>query len=369
MRELGEGGSSLKLGSGPRTLALFAAALATSTVSRGARADGPEGEHCNVTQQDKPPDNPFPQYPLLDGELIVAADYFQDWNTESHPGVGVSIDYVFFSNPSGQSSLGLLRLGVRNGLQYGKWADDLHGPVTWEPAFTVRYGPSFLLGDILDAYVVGEFGTPLSFDRKALVSGRPGVGLGVRVGRLVSLEAKYEPSFPFTGSFDEGGGHWSHGLAVSLGLQACGSACDAPDPTPAPHDRTCELYDLAEDVGCDGAPGDKWHTAMCAAVDDALDADEHPAGDTGDSVLAFLEAFTSGLRGTPMEKYAEGLRSRHVALRREWDDAQKRAREAAQSGRVLAEACSYAPYPVEIRKYLGCDTERPDCSRRVSACQ
>jgi hypothetical protein len=85
---------------------------------------------------------------------------------------------------------------------------------------------------------------------------------------------------------------------------------------------------------------------------------------------AFLATLSTLVHGTVARKVALDLLGRHEALLGDWVTYEERTALAAQNGRRLTEVWTYAPVPIELRAYLGCDASadpgkplpRPTCS-------
>jgi hypothetical protein len=89
-----------------------------------------------------------------------------------------------------------LRPSLFGGVQVGYWGDDAHGPVS---AYVgTRFRASFYMDDIFDLYALLRADVPISPAGAAL---RPGAGIGLRVGRVVSLEGSYDTLFALGTTF------------------------------------------------------------------------------------------------------------------------------------------------------------------------
>ena len=90
--------------------------------------------------------------------------------------------------------------------------------------------------------------------------------------------------------------------------------------------RPCGFYESAAQA-CETAGSEQG--ALCAAVDEAMDADRFPPGDDEDSTRAFLVAVRDKLKG-PLSVVFTRMIDKHDALEHELSSERRRAREAAQ---------------------------------------
>ena len=248
-----------------------------------------------------------------------------------------------------------IRPSVFGGVQLGYWGDDAHGPVSAYAGARLR--ASFWMGDLWDFYAVARGDFPMT---GAGVGFRPGLGLGMRVGRAVSLEGTYDMLVPLGGDFQntQYGSLVPVGMTIALSVDAC-IGCTRSEKPQLNRDLACRLYDFAKDASTCGV-----RDAICAAVPKALAACPNPlvAARDDDGTSTFLAALEDAV--APLGKPAvQRLRALHAALVRQWEAYEASTTSAALEKRKLSERWTYAPVPGELRAYLGCDGPvPPDCA-------
>lgn len=302
--------------------------------------------------------SPYPLAPPRRLELHVSTSLQLDWNgrTDRPQDAGVArasaLGGVEVVLPLGNQRF---RPGIFFGVQGGHWGDDVHGAFSLVPGFRLRVSP--FMEDVFDVYGVLRADLPVSISTNAGVALRGGIGAGVRVARLVSMEITFDPVFvpisqPFRDTAYTTVLPWA--ATASLMFDLCivgGLGCSPAKQMQVVRNVSCVLYEQARAVG----PG------VCGAVPEALQAapDPRTASRQEDGTSAFLAAL-GGLVTHPETRAAVlALAHRHEALS---DDMLRfRRREAAHAsvGLVLRERWTYAPLPNELREYFGCNGPRP----------
>jgi hypothetical protein len=249
-----------------------------------------------------------------------------------------------------------VRPSAFTGIQLGYWGDDKHGPFSFYLGARLRV--SFWMGDLWDFYVIARGDFPVTPDVGAAV--RPGLGLGMRLGRAVSLEATYDVLAPLGGKFEstEHPNLVPFGMTIALAVDPCFS-CNRSAKPQLNRNVACRLYNFAkQDASCEV------RAAICAAVPKALESCPDPlqAKRDDDGTSTFLAALADGV-GTQAKPAVNRLLELHHKLLAQWVDYEKSAAAAGVAGRELSERWSYAPVPSELREYLGCDggPPPPDC--------
>ena len=262
--------------------------------------------------------------------------------------IGGEIGYPFFNQR--------VRPSAFTGIQLGYWGDDKHGPFSFYLGARLRV--SFWMGDLWDFYVIGKADFPVTPDVGAAV--RPGLGLGMRLVRAVSLEATYDVLSPLGNQFTstEHPNLVPFGMTIALAVDPCFS-CNRSEKAQFNRNVACRLYNFAkQDSSCEV------RAAICAAVPKALEACPDPlqAKRDDDGTSTFLGALADDVPAQAKAAVNRLLQLHHELLER-WAAYEKQAAAAGVAGRELSEIWSYAPVPSELRSYLGCDggPPPPDC--------
>ncbi|HZO12477.1 MAG TPA: hypothetical protein VFB62_04445 [Polyangiaceae bacterium] len=253
-----------------------------------------------------------------------------------------------------------LRFGAYTSFGAGLWGDDKHG------GFSPEVGGVFKLsampGEPFDVYILmggGYLWGERDGGHDAL---HLRAGGGARVMRAVALELAGSALF---GTFDADGRlvHWVPGgiLQANVNLCAFVDGCNYPPPRQRTHDRTCELYDRAN-IECAQT---KNKARLCRALDEALDVEANPPTVRGDATSTYLQV-TAQLLGTdcgpgpkdPVQASICRLVYGHDELRAWLMEGRGRERSAALRGRALRHLWRYEPYPVALRRALGCGYPR-----------
>lgn len=329
------------------------AALALLVLPAAAAADPPAAPRCAPTDllPEAVPANPFPRTRAL----IVDSGLLLDGNAGAHAAWAVGLEYDFVLDRAQR-----FKLGPRFGALFGSGGDVAHGPVSLDPG--LRFRGSFYVAPVFDAYVVGKVSVPLALGPTVLPGLRVGAGLGLRLAEAVHLELTADAGFAIEHDYAQGGQTSTAfpGFGASIGFDTCivGSWC-APRVTPqVTEDETPLLYADALAV-CQSTRGSPLRAQLCAAVDGAIDASDHAPGTDDDAALAFLEGARRKIADGGLKARFAALVEHHRALARCRTENQTAARVAAQRERTLKVAVRYAPYPIVLRRILGCAVEVP----------
>jgi hypothetical protein len=345
----------------PRPL-FAAAAAALIAAASAAFADTPAPDPAQSVACPPFKRLPAPRpgfYPERVRELWLDVSFISDWNLEtrqSFPAFGFGFEYLFVFDKDAR-----VRLGPRLGLQIGRWGDNKHASFSLDPG--LRFRGSFYMDPIVDVYAIAKTDVlvALGIGQSVQQALRPGLGIGVRLGRAVQIEGTFDVALALGSGFirDSGTTAWAPGLWLSGGFDLCtlGSFCNAPEPQQVAEDDTGKLYDDAHAV-CAGTKDAALHGDLCAAVDAAMDGDRYPPGPEQDSTEAFLAGVQRELDKKGRERLAlriADMAAHHHAMEACRRKNQRDARLAAQKSQRLAVHYNYAPFPVLLRRALGCD--------------
>jgi hypothetical protein len=320
------------------------------------RTGGAESAQCGGAELEPVPSNGFPLTPARSRELWTNLGLMGDWSPHASmkPGASVGFEWVPLVNAK-QS----VRLGLYAGLTFGHVGDESHAVVGGELGPRLRLSP--LINDFFDIYPILKTDLALAIKPWKSVF-RPGLGVGVRVLRAVSLEATFDGLVAIGDPF-AGGSRLAPGMTIALGFDWCApyEACNRPPPPP-PTQRslTCELYAQASAVCKRSAQ----RAALCEAVAIALDANAVATAERFDAIDAFLEGMLEHAADATLKQELSALQVQHRKLLKKIDDAREAERKAAQHSAWLPVHCSYAPVAAELREAFGCDAQ----SRPVAAC-
>jgi hypothetical protein len=301
------------------------------------------------SEQSKPDSPPY----LLAGdrflEANVAASLQLDWNglasqsgPTAHAGlvVGADVGVPFVDQR--------VRPAVFTGVKIGAWADETHGPFGFVEGARFRWSP--LMWDVFDVYLVarGDF----DLDPGASAVFRPGAGVGVRVARMLAVEATWDVSVPLRSSF--AGTRYPSFVPYGISFGALFDACFGCNRAPVPQanrDLACQLYHAAARVNRAN------HKAICDALPVAMTATPDPlqASREQDGAGTFLQELAKAVASEDAKNEIRGLVTLHQKLLTDWTDYERKAASAAQRGLRLGERWTYAPVPGELRAFLGCD--------------
>jgi hypothetical protein len=245
--------------------------------------------------------------------------------------------------------------GVRAGLTAGEWGADGRGPVGLSGGLRVAVDVARPMTSVLGLYLFGQA------DAIVLASSgdpvlRPALGLGLRAARTIGVEVAFEPLISLGAPF-EGNDHVAGGFSFGLSFDFCaiGSWCQEPPQTQTDVDLTPAAYAAAQSLVPADVAGKQ---ALCAAVNDALDAERHPPADANDPTATFLAVLVQDVPDPVLKKKLQGLADLHASSRAELLASRAEARKVAQEavpGRLLKDHCVYSPFPVELRTQFGCD--------------
>lgn len=319
-------------------LALF---VATFGVEGAANADP---DRCDVTKLPVPNETEFPLlYAPRHDELTVEARYLGSWMPVLSA-LDFGVRYAFA--PFDQR----LHLGLKAGGTAGEWGSDRRGSFAFTGGLRVAYDFYRPMSGVIDTYMLVETDVLLFAERGDPVL-RPGAGFGFRIGRMIGVEATFNPLVSLGKSFAKGekfdGGF---GIGVSYDLCTIGGACDETSRTPVENDLTPRLYELARHTKVDAAQ----QTMLCSAVERALDAGRYRPHDKIDSTEAFLRGVADNLTDPALRAEVQAITAKHVQLRTDWEESHRAERSALADGQHLADHCVYEPFPLELRTILGC---------------
>lgn len=240
-----------------------------------------------------------------------------------------------------------LRPSLFGGVQLGYWGDDAHGVASGY--FGARMRASVWMGDIWDFYILGRTDFPMT---GAGVAFRPGLGIGVRIARVLSFEGTWDFLVPIEGAFENTKDAKFVPLAGTLAVSfdLCLS-CNKATPEPVERNVACRLYNAAKSVAS---------PSICAGVPKAMAACPDPLEATRDEdgAKTFLDALEHAV-GPDVQAAVHRLASMHAALSKQWDAYESRVASVGIAKRTLGERWTYAPVPAELRSYLGCDGPPP----------
>lgn len=302
--------------------------------------------------------SPYPLAPPRRLELHASTSLQLDWNGRADRPQDASLARASFL---GGLEVVLpfwnqrFRPGVFFGVQGGHWGDDMRGPFSLVPGFRLRISP--FMEDVLDVYGVLRADLPISISTDAGIALRGGIGAGVRVARLVSMELTFDPVFvpisrPFRDTSYTTVLPWA--ATASLMFDMCiigGLGCAPSKRKPLVRNVSCVLYEQARTVG----------EGVCGAVPEALQAapDPRTASRMDDGTSAFLAALAALVKDEPSASAVVALAARHGELAEQVVKFQRREAAHASVGLVLRERWIYAPVPTELREYFGCTGARP----------
>jgi len=293
--------------------------------------------------------SPYPLAPARYIEVHVSTSLQLDWNgrTDRPADAGVArASFLGGVEVAGAFANQRLRPGIFVGLQGGHWGDDRHGPFSIVPGF--RFRGSFFMEDVFDVYGLLRADLPITLSTSAGVGFRGGFGVGVRVARLVSLEASFDPLVvPISQTFQNSTYAtvlpWAATGTIAFDLCIIdGLKCKPAEHKPRARNLACRLYDAARAI-----------TNACDAVPRAMQSvpDPHVAARSDDGVTAFLSALADAT-GRPDVR---DLAKLHARLGDQYESYLRREAAYAQEHLELAERWTYAPVPSELRRALGCD--------------
>jgi hypothetical protein len=340
----------------PRSIVFLAVALSAAVSSARAEDPPPLPESCPPFKRLPAPKPGF--WPERERELWVDMSFISDWNLDtgkSYPAFGLGFEHVFVVDRDAR-----LRIGPRVGFQLGRWGDDNHAAFSVDPGIRFRW--SFYMDPIVDVYLLAKTDLLLAIRKEPQGGLRPGAGFGLRIGRAVQLEGTFDVALAIGDGFvrQMGTTVWAPGLWLSGGFDFCvlGSFCNKPEPQQTTKDDTSLLYDDANRI-CRETKEASDRSALCAAVNGALDGDRYPPEPDEDSTAAFLGGLQKELARTGKEALAKRVADM-LAHHREMERCRRKnlrdARFAAQKKQALAVHYNYSPFPVLLRRALGCDT-------------
>jgi hypothetical protein len=331
---------------------IAALVLCASLLSGGARAEEPvRGEAVEVNDCDFLPDydSVLPWHWLeASGGLSGLLNYNKG---EVHLRGSAALE-VLFVPPQRQE----LRLGAYTTFGAGLWGDARHGGFSPEVGGIAKL--STMPTEPLDFYVLTSGGYMWGIRDGGHDALHLRGGLGVRVLRALAIEFSGSALY---GSFEAGGVAvpWVPGTGLQALVNVCAfvDGCNYQPPRQRTHERTCELYDQAN-AECAALANRK---PLCAALDEALDTEAHPPHGYSDAVTGYLSIVADILGadcgGTPAEPAAAAvcrLQRNHAELRQWVSDGRERERYAALRDEKLAVLWRYQPFPVALRRALGC---------------
>ncbi|MCC6554589.1 MAG: hypothetical protein IT372_16540 [Polyangiaceae bacterium] len=350
----------------------LAAAAAFSLAGEGARAQAPAAGAAPDPQVEYLPDEGTLRPRRL--EIVGSAGWSVDWsNGAAHVRAGPAVEVVPWIPRSVQS----LRFSVYHAALFGTWGDDQHDFATHEAGAKLRL--SFWPTEPVDLYAILSGGFMISAGEELHTGVHTGLGGGIRVFRAITAELSFDHLIALDDAFEHDGrrSHVALGFGTSVGFDFCSlsSWCDYPALQQQRDDRTCCIYDDARSL-CSSAQEGARRT-LCAAVDEALDARRYPLLPDEESFEGFLRAVALVLRHEPPEPASRGpaappseaelalavavdkLRARDERFDAWREEGRRIARAAANLSepRVVLVRRVYAPYPVELRRALGCGRE------------
>jgi hypothetical protein len=294
-----------------------------------------------------------------------------DGKSEPHLrlGAGLDLSWVPKLDPGGGHvrPIDWLRPSIALAYTYGNFGDFDHGGSNLEGGGALRIVPAVPSLEFgMHWYLGGGFVWSMSDGRGAA---RFGTGLGLQALRALLIEAG--PAFlfaldrPFVPA-DARGGRPSYpgvlGVHAALGLDLCsvGGFCgERPASKPAIEDRTCCLYLAAcatatrLDRALPASEQAARHAQLCDLVQEALDPVQHPVPDDRSSTFVLLDLLKQRVVAQDRSAFA-ALASYHDGLVAWLTGRRAIARASAQNGRTLATTWLYAPYPNDLRIWLGC---------------
>jgi hypothetical protein len=329
--------------------ALVATCAALLLASATASADGGEDLQCRESSAPKYPDSSFPL-------AYSTPRYFE---------LGLEVRYLGDSVPV-QSSIApaaivgaawsdhWARLGVRVGGAFGAWGEDGRGPAALllgvRGAFDIH---RFMSGLVALHIPVNTDVLLLSAHGDAVVRFDP-VGLGVDVARAVSVDATFDlgisPATPFAS-----GSPLAYGFGIGVTVDFCAfwGACAKSPQTTTDTDLTPDFYAQATRAA-QSIP----HDELCSAVDAAMDPSKYHATSKHDEIHEFLRGVSDNLRTASSKAALAVLERTHDDYRKQLTDSRQAVTNDTRDGRAVLHRCTYAPYPVEIRRVFGCDCSK-----------
>jgi hypothetical protein len=248
-----------------------------------------------------------------------------------------------------------LHLGLTAGGTAGEWGSDRRGPLALTLGARVAYDLWRKMTGVIDIYAVVE-SQFLLFSRTGDPVFRPGAGAGIRVGRMLGVEATFSPLVSLGDSFARGE-KFDAGFGIGVSYDFCnlGSFCNETSRTMTEHDLTPKFYEAAAEI----RPTDLTkQAALCKAVSLALDAGRYHPHDDIDSTEAFLRGLEANLDDLALKTAVHGLRAKHQTSRDDWNAGHDKERSAAADGLQIAEHCVYEPSPMELQSLFGCEGPR-----------
>ena len=290
-------------------------------------------------------------YPLRALELWVDAGSYSDLNGVYHRSAGAGLELAI---PSADQRY---RVGFRAAATYGEWGDDDHDEFAFVPGMRARVSP--LMYDLTDYYLLLKGDAVIGdVERDADPAIRLGFGGGVRFIRSFQIEGTVDWLVSPKGSFVQDGERSSGTVAfgMSAGFDLCSlGGCRKKVERSETKDHTCCLYQEALAV-CTQAQAAK--KAFCDAVEAALDSEKYPPEPDRDSTHAFLDGVAQELPRGGLKDAVGRVLDAHDELARQLEKNRHDARVAARSGLKLKRRMLYTPYPVELRRALGCGEPR-----------
>jgi hypothetical protein len=248
-----------------------------------------------------------------------------------------------------------LRLGAYSTFAAGLWGDTRHGGFSPEVGGLTKL--SAMHTELFDIYTLmgaGYMWGHLDDGHDAL---HLRAGVGARVMRAIAFEIAGSALY---GSFDSAGEtvDWVPGSTLQFTVNVCAfyDGCNYEPPRQRTVDRTCELYDRANQE-CGRL---KQKEDLCKALDNALDAEANPPPVSEDAVSGYLEVVSKDLKAdcsaptSAEQALICRLRRNHAELREWLLEGRRRERHAARRDRELSHPWRYEPYPVALRRALGC---------------
>jgi hypothetical protein len=244
-----------------------------------------------------------------------------------------------------------LHLGLTAGGTAGEWGSDRRGPIALTLGARVAVDVWRPMTGVIDMYLLLESQFLLLAKTGDPVL-RPGAGLGFRVGRMIGIEATFNPLVSLGDSFAQGD-EFEPGFGIGVSYDFCnvGTFCNETSRTMKEHDLTPEFYRAAGQI----RPADAAkQAALCSAVVVALDAGRYRPRGKIDSTEAFLRGVEENLADPALKNAVHGLRDKHKQSRSDWSKSHDEERSRAADGLQIAEHCVYEPFPVELRSMFGC---------------
>jgi hypothetical protein len=294
-------------------------------------------------------------------EVNVGATLQLDWNglagvdgPTAHAGavVGGEIGIPFYEQR--------LRPALFSGVKLGAYADEKHEPFAFVEGARFRYSP--FMWDVFDIYAVAR--TDVDLDPGASTVLRPGLGVGVRVARLLAVEATWDVMVPIDSTFI-GTRHPSfvpYGISFGVLFDSC-FKCNRAAPPQVNRDLACRLYTAA-------AAKKAAHGRICDAVRRAMTATPDPivASRDEDGTSTFLKALAAAVTGQDEKAEIGALVELHGNLLAQWARYEELSGNLAQNAQRLQERWTYAPVPAELRSYFGCDADAQTNQLAAPAC-